>query len=155
MPFFSQSETRELQQAAQTLGVHLSVLKVSDPGEFEAAFASLANDRAQALIVGGDVFFFNHSDQLVSLAVRHRVPVVYHRWEIAKAGGLMSYGPDFADAWRLAGNIVGRVLNGEKPTDIPVQQSAKIEFFINIKTARALGLTVPPTLLAIADEIIE
>jgi putative ABC transport system substrate-binding protein len=154
-PVFSESETRELQRAAQALGVHLSVLKVSNPGEFEAAFATLANDRAQALIVGGDVFFFNHSDQLVSLAARHRVPVVYHRWEIAKAGGLMSYGPDFADAWRLAGNIVGRVLNGEKPADIPVQQSAKIEFFLNRKTASTLGISVPAALLARADHVIE
>jgi putative tryptophan/tyrosine transport system substrate-binding protein len=111
--------------------------------------------RFSGLMVGGDVFFANHSDELVSLAARHRVPAVYHRWEIAKAGGLMSYGPDFADAWRIAGNIVGRILNGETPPDIPVQRSGKVELFLNRKTANALGISIPAALIARADRLIE
>jgi putative ABC transport system substrate-binding protein len=135
--------------------VHLLISKVSDPGEFQIAFATLVNEHARALIVGGDVFFFNHYDQIVSLAARHQVPAIYHRREIAKAGGLMSYGPDFADAWRIAGNVVGRILKGERPGDLPVQRSTKVELLINLKTAKALALTIPETLLATADEVIQ
>jgi putative ABC transport system substrate-binding protein len=154
-PVFSETETREVQRSARALGVRLLVLKVGSPGEFESAFTTLVDERAGGLLVGGDLFFANQSELLVSLTARHRVPAVYHRGEIAKVGGLMSYGAIVTDAGRLAGTYAGRILKGEKPSDLPVQQSTKIELTINLKTAKALGLTIPETLLATADEVIQ
>jgi putative ABC transport system substrate-binding protein len=154
-PVFSETETREVQRSAQALGVRLLVLKVGSPSEFESAFTTLVDERAGGLLVGGDLFFANQSELLVSLTARHRVPAVYHRGEIAKVGGLMSYGPVLADAWHLVGNMVGRILMGEIAGDLPVQRSTKVELIINLKTAKALGLTVPRTLLATADQVIE
>jgi putative tryptophan/tyrosine transport system substrate-binding protein len=151
----AEAETRELQVAARTLAVRLLVLNASDPSEFEAAFATLMDQRACGLVVGSDLIFFTHSEQLVELAARHRVPAVYAFRENTVAGGLMSYGTNLPDAWRQAGAYAGRILNGEKPADLPVPQPTKLELAINLKTAKALGLTIPETLLATADEVIE
>jgi putative ABC transport system substrate-binding protein len=154
-PVFSEGETRELQTAARILGVRLLILKTSDPSEFEAAFATLIHDKAGGLVVSGDTLFTEHSGQLVALAARHRVSTVYDRRGTTTAGGLVSYGTDFSDLWRRAGVYVGRILKGEKPADLPVEQPTKFELVINFKTAKALDLTIPETLLATADQVIE
>ncbi len=152
---FAEAETRELEDAARTLGVRLLILKASDPSEFEAAFATLVLERAGGLVVGSDSLFSRHSDQLVALAARHRVPAMYAYRETTAAGGLMSYGTDFPDAYRKVGLYTGRILKGDKPADLPVQQPTKFELVINLKTAKALGLSIPETLLATADEVIQ
>jgi putative ABC transport system substrate-binding protein len=154
-PGFAEAETREVQSAARALGIHLFVLNASSASEIEAAFANLVQQRAGALLVGGDVFFISQIDQLIALAVRHVVPVIYPYLEQAVAGGLMSYGANLADTQRLVGVYAGRILMGEKAADLPVQQVTKIELVINIKTTKALGLTIPTTLLTRADEVIE
>jgi putative tryptophan/tyrosine transport system substrate-binding protein len=154
-PVFSEGETRELQDAARTLGVRLLILKASDPSEFEAAFATLVLERAGGLVVGSDVLFSNHSDQLVALAARYRMPAIYGYPATAAAGGLISYGTETLRSFRQAGVYAGRILKGEKPADLPVQQITKIDLVINLKTAKALGLTIPETLLATADEVIQ
>jgi putative tryptophan/tyrosine transport system substrate-binding protein len=151
----AETETRELQVAARTLGVHLLILNAKDPSEFEAAFATLVRERAGGLVVSGGTLFINTYDPLVALAARHRVPTMYPDRRHAAAGGLMSYGTDRSDAYRRVGVYTGRILNGEKPADLPVQRSTKIELVINLKTAKALGLTIPETLLATADEVIQ
>jgi putative tryptophan/tyrosine transport system substrate-binding protein len=148
-PVFAEPETRELQGAARTLGVRLLILTASDQSELEAAFATLVRERAGGLVVGGDLLFVD----LVALAARHRVPAIY---PLATAtGGLMSYGPDFHESARRVGIYAGRILKGAKAADLPVQQVTKIELVINLKTAKALGLAIPETLLAIADEVIQ
>jgi len=152
---FAEPETRELQAAARTLRVHLLILNASDPSEFEAAFATVARERAGGLVVSGEAFFTNHSEQLASLAARHWVPAIYARREGAAAGGLMSYGTDFPEMNRQVGVYTGRILKGEKPADLPVQQVTKMQLVINLKTAKALGLTFPLPLLGRADEVIE
>jgi putative ABC transport system substrate-binding protein len=146
---------KEAEMAARVVGVQLLILNATSPGEIDVAFATLAQPRIGALLVDSDTLFFVQRDQLVALAARYAVPTVYHAHEITKAGGLTSYGPIFSEAFRLAGTYAGRILKGEKPADLPVQQSVKVGLNINMKTAKALGLTIPETLLATADEVIQ
>jgi putative tryptophan/tyrosine transport system substrate-binding protein len=155
-PIFAMAETRELQVAARTVGMRLLILKASDPSEFEAAFTTLVHDKAGGVVVSGEALFSRYSDRLVELAARHEVPAIYSARDNLAAGGLMSYGTDLPGAWRqVVGVYAGRILKGEKPADLPVQQVTKLELVINLKTAKALGLTIPETLLATADEVIQ
>jgi putative ABC transport system substrate-binding protein len=156
-PSFSASETqlRDVQEAAARLGVQLLVLRANTEAELGNAFAALAQQRHDALLVCGSPFFFSRREQIVVLAARHSVPAIYEWREFAAAGGLMSYGTNIADAYRQAGVYAGRILKGAKPADLPIMQSTKFEFVINLSTAKALGIEVPPGLSARADEIIE
>ena len=148
--------SKDLQAVADTLGVRLHVLHASTEADFEAAFATAAQLRAAALVIAGpDPWFASHAAQLGALALRHSVPAIYQFREFAAAGGLMSYGGSTTDTYRLAGVYAGRILKGEKPADLPVQQATKVELILNLKTARALGITVPLPLLGRADEVIE
>jgi putative ABC transport system substrate-binding protein len=147
--------SRELQAAAQTLGLQLHVLHASTERDFDAVFASLPRLRAGALVIGSDQFFNSRSQQLVALASHHAMPTMYPFREYVIAGGLISYGNSFADAHRQVGVYTGRILKGAKPADLPVQQSTKVELILNMKTAKALDLLVPPILLERADELIE
>ena len=153
-PTVAETNTKEVQAAARALGLELHVLNASTEGDFDGVFAKLIQLRAGGLVVGPDPFFSSLSKQLAALTVRHAVPTIYENREFAVAGGLLSYG-DFADAYRLAGIYVGRVLKGEKPADLPVQQVTKVELYINLKTAKTLGISVPNTLIGRADEVIE
>jgi len=146
---------RELQAAARTLGLQLHVLNASTEREFEAVFANLIQLRAAGLVIVSDPFFTGRSEQLAALAARHAVPTIYSWREFAAAGGLVSYGSDVTDAYRLAGVYTGRVLKGAKPTDLPIQQATKVELIINLKAAKALGISVPLPLIGRADEVIE
>jgi len=146
---------RDVQEAARTKGLRLHVLKVSSESEIDTAFASLVQLHASALVVGADPFLSSRREQLVALASRHAVPSIYAWREFAASGGLISYGASLTSAFRLLGTDAGKVLKGAKPADLPVQQPLKFELVINQKTAKALGLTIPPTLLARADEVIE
>jgi putative tryptophan/tyrosine transport system substrate-binding protein len=148
-------EMSAAQAAARSLGLQIHVFSASDVGGFDAAFAAMVQQRASALVVASDALFFWQRDQLVSLAARYGIPAIYYLREIAVAGGLMTYGNNLADAYRLAGVYVGQILKGAKPADLPVVQSTKFEFAINLTTAKALGLTVPLALQAAADEVIE
>src|SRR5439155_20184262 len=148
-------DTRPLQAAARVLGLRLHVLHASTERDFDTAFARLVQLRASGLVIGTDAFFVSASEQLALLALRHAVPTIFQYREFAAAGGLMSYGGSRTDANRLAGIYTGRILKGEKPADLPVQQTTKVELIINMKTAKALGLTFPLTLLGRADEVIE
>ena len=150
----AQDQVRVSLAAAKTLGLELHVLNASIE-DFDAAFAKLTELRAAGLTIGGAALFTSHIEQLAALTVRHRIPAVYQRREFAAAGGLMSYGTNIADTHRLVGIYAGRVLKGEKPADLPVQQATKVELYINLKTAKALGITVPISLLGRADEVIE
>jgi putative ABC transport system substrate-binding protein len=154
-PTLAEPNTKELQAAARALGLKLHVLNASTERDFDEVFAKLIQLRAGGLVIGPDTFFSSRSEQLAALALRHAVPTIYQTREFALAGGLLSYGADTADAYRLTGNYVGRVLKGEKSADLPVQQATKIELYINLKTAKALGVTVPNTLIGRADEVIE
>jgi len=154
-PTNAETLSRDLQAAARTLGVQLQVLHASTERDFDAVFASLPQLGAGALVIGSDPFFNSRSQQLVALALRHAMPTMYPFREYAMAGGLVSYGNSFADAHSQAGAYTGRILNGEKPADLPIQQSVKAELVINLKTAKALGLTFPISLLGRADEVIE
>jgi putative ABC transport system substrate-binding protein len=151
----AESETREMELAARTRGVRLLFVNASRPSEIETAFADLVQQRADALELSGDGFLHTHYDEIVALAARHAVPAIYAWPKGTAVGGLMSYGTNPLDGWRQAGIYTGRILNGKKPADLPVQQVTKIELRINLKTAKALGLTFPLTLLGRADEVIE
>jgi putative ABC transport system substrate-binding protein len=154
-PAISGPTTRGLLSAARTLGLELHVLNASTERDFDVVFAKLIQLRAGGLVISSDALFTSRIEQLAALAVRHAVPAVYTWREFAAAGGLMSYGADTADAYRLAGVYTGRILKGDKAADLPVQQATKVEFFINLKTARALGITFPLSLIGRADEVIE
>ena len=154
-PYFSALETRELQAAADVLGLRLLVFNASNREEIEAAFANVVAQRAGAFLLGTDPFFISERDKLVSLANHHALPAVFPFREDTLAGGLASYGASNREAFHLLGGYAGRILSGEKPAELPVQQVTRLEMAINLKTAKALGLTVPPTLLARTDEVIE
>jgi putative tryptophan/tyrosine transport system substrate-binding protein len=145
----------DVQEAARAKGMQLHILEAGAESEIETAFASLVELQAGALVVGGDPFFNSRREQLAALASRHAVPAIYEYREFPVAGGLISYGPSLTDQWRRVGIYVGKILKGAKPADLPVQQPIKIELVVNLKTAKALGLSVPPILLAQADELIE
>jgi putative tryptophan/tyrosine transport system substrate-binding protein len=154
-PGLAEPVSRASQAAAHTLGLHLHVLNASTERDFDAVFANLIQLRAGGLVIGPDAFFAARSEQLAALAVRHAVPAVFENREFVAAGGLVGYTGSIADAYRLAGVYVARILKGEKPGELPVQRSTKVEMFLNLKTAAALGITVPLPLLGRADEVIE
>jgi putative ABC transport system substrate-binding protein len=153
----AQAETtlRELTGAARGMGLDIQVLNASTSREIDAAFATLARERPDALFVASDTLFTSRRIQVVNLATRHGIPTTFPNREFTERGGLMSYGASIADAWRQSGLYTGRILKGAKPADLPVMQSTKLELVINNQTARMLGITVPQTLLASADEVIE
>jgi ABC-type uncharacterized transport system substrate-binding protein len=147
--------TREMTAAASAIGIELKIIRANDSSEIDAAFAVLVRNKTDALVVGADPFFFSRRAQLTTLATRHAIPAIFTVREFAEAGGLMSYGTSLTEAFRHIGAYAGRILKGAKPADLPVVQSTKFDFVINLITAKALGLEVPPTLLARADEVIE
>jgi putative ABC transport system substrate-binding protein len=151
----SEIQVSDVQAAARALGLELQVLHASTEREIDSAFAALTPLRAGALVIAPESFFNSRSEQLAALTVRHAVPAIYSYREFVAAGGLMSYGGSITDSYRQVGVFVGRILKGEKPADLPVQQSTKAELFINLKAAKALGLTVPLPLVGRADEVIE
>jgi ABC-type uncharacterized transport system substrate-binding protein len=154
-PELAEPQKREVLSAAQALGIDLHVLNASTEQDFDRIFAKLTELRAGGLVIGGDAFFTSHIKQLAVLTVQHAVPAIYQWREFAAAGGLMSYGSNVTETHRLVGIYAGRILKGSKPADLPVQQAAKVEMFINLKTARALGITIPLPLSGRADEIFE
>jgi putative ABC transport system substrate-binding protein len=151
----TETTLRDVEEAARTIGLQVYLAKASTIGEIDAAFATLVRERVDALFAGSDSFFSGRRVQLVLLATRHAIPVAYSLRDYVEAGGLMSYGTSLTDAYRQVGVYTGRVLKGKKPADLPVVQSSKFELVINTQAARVLGLTVPPQLLARADEVIE
>jgi len=151
----SNSLLKDLEAGARTLGLQLQFVRASTPADFDKAYATLLDQQAGGVVIGPDIFFLAHRDQLVALAARHSLPAIYPWREGAAAGGLISYGSSQTDTYHQLGIYTGRILKGEKPADLPVQQSTKVELIINLKTAKALGLTVPNTLIGRADEVIE
>ena len=156
-PNFSGTESQlgDVEAAARMLGLQLIVLRASTDREIDIAFATMAQQGGGALVLGVDPFFLERRDHIVTLAARHAIPAIYPVRDFAVAGGLMSYGTDFADSYRQAGIYAGRIVRGEKPADLPVQRSTKFEFVINFKTAKVLGLAVPNAMQLLADEVIE
>jgi ABC-type uncharacterized transport system substrate-binding protein len=151
----TETQTKDAQAAAESLGQKMTIVQAHTDSELEAAFITLVQQRADVLVVGADPFFANRRAKLVELAARQKMPAIYFLREFAAAGGLMSYGTSIIQAHRIVGLYAGRILKGEKPADLPVQQSTKVELVINLKTAKALSLTVPPQIVARADEVIE
>jgi len=151
----AESTLREVQEAAPTIGLQIQILYATTIGEIDAAFATLARERSDALFVAADAFFLDRRVQFATLTARDRIPATYSVRELVAAGGLMSYGADLADAFRQVGVYTGKILKGAKPADLPVLQSTKFELVINLQTARALGIEVSPGMLSIADEVIE
>ena len=151
----TESTLREVQEAAPALGLNIEILNATTIGEIDAAFAALARERPDALFVGLDGFFTSRRMQFATLAAVNKIPATYSNREYVEAGGLMSYGTDLTDVFHQVGVYTGNILKGAKPADLPVVQSTKLEFVLNLQTARALGLSVPPSLLSIADEVIE
>jgi len=151
----TESTLRDVEPAARAIGLQIQILNASTSREIDAAFASVVRGRPDAFFVGGDSYFDSRRVQLVHLATHHHVPATYSGREYAEVGGLMSYGSDITDAYRQVGIYTGRILKGAKPAELPVVQSSKFELVINHQTARMLGLTVPPSLIATADEVIE
>ena len=154
-PNVAEINSKELEAAARTLGLELHVVNASTEGDFDAVFTKLAQLRAGGLVISPDPFFTSQSEQLAALTIHHAVPTIHYNPEFVAAGGLLSYGAGSADAYRQAGNYTGRVLRGEKPTDLPIQQATKVELHINLKTAKALGITFPESILQRADAVIE
>jgi putative tryptophan/tyrosine transport system substrate-binding protein len=154
-PPTAETTLREVQEAARTVGLQIQVLSASTSNEIDSAFATLAREHLDALFVASEAFFFSRRVQFLTLAARDRIPAAYSVRDFVVAGGLMSYGTDPVDGYRQIGVYTGKILNGAKPADLPVVQSTKFELVINLKTAKALGLTVPETLLATADELIQ
>jgi putative tryptophan/tyrosine transport system substrate-binding protein len=154
-PSVAETTVREVQKAAPTMGLQVQILNASTVSEIDAAFATLARERLDILLVAGDAFLGSRRVQLATLTARDRIPAAYSVREPVEVGGLMSYGPDLADVFRQIGVYTGSILKGAKPADLPVLQSTKFEFIINMQTARALGIEVPPAVFSIADEVIE
>ena len=154
-PQQTEAEMREVQGAARTLGLQLHILTAGTDSDIDAAFAAVMQVRAGALLIGNDSFFNSRSEELAARTLRDAVPTIFNLREFTAAGGLMSYGASLTDAYRQAGVYAGRIVKGETPADLPVVQSTKVELFINLKTAKALGITVPLPLLGRADEVIE
>jgi putative tryptophan/tyrosine transport system substrate-binding protein len=151
----AEADKRNVLAAAEVVGQKLLLVQAHTDSELESAFVALTQQRAGALVVGADPFFFDRRDKLVELAGRQKIPAIYFLREFASAGGLMSYGTSITEAYRIVGFYAGRILKGENPAELPVQQSTKVELIVNLRTAKAIGLIVPPALLARADEIIE
>jgi len=154
-PANAETTTRDVEAPARDIGLQIKVLRAASSSEINAAFATLVREQLDALFVGGDAFFTSRRVQLAVLAARHAVPAIYPQRDFPEAGGLMSYGASLADTYRQLGVYAGRILKGAKPADLPVEQASKFELVINAETAKALGIEVPPTLLARADEVIE
>jgi putative ABC transport system substrate-binding protein len=154
-PELAEPQSQELQVAARSLGLQLHILNASTEREIDMAFATAVQLRPGGLVIVPDPFFTNRSERLAALALRHAIPTIFHYPEFTAAGGLMSYGSNLRDLLRWSGLYTGRILKGEKPADLPVQQATKVELIINLKTARALGLEVPTSILVRADEVIE
>jgi len=147
--------SRDLQATARLLGLQLHLLHAGSDADVDAVFATLTELRAGGLVIGTDAFFTDRNEKLAALALRYRIPTIYQSRAFVAAGGLMSYGGSFADSYRLAGVYTGRILKGEKPANLPVEQTTKVELFINLKTAKMLGITAPTSILVRADQVIE
>jgi putative ABC transport system substrate-binding protein len=154
-PTIAKATASEVLAAARTFGLEVHVLNATSESDFDEVFAKLMQLKASALVISGGPFFVSHREQLAALTLRHAVPAVFPYREFAAAGGLLSYGSDITNSYRLAGIYTGRILKGDKPAELPVQQAAKVELYINLKTAKALGITFPNTLIGRADEVFE